>query len=261
MLAGDVAAQLDRQIRDAARRIENTGRDDRLRRTGFEAERAGAALIDRRRIHLERQAADDCAEKHPRSELRVDHARVLADPPDARVLRVDALLNRTGVDIRARLERLRPRFAHPRDERVEPRADDGVIVVAPGVARDPRAVGIGALGRVRTIGVVDRGRDDHRARRRHDVANVGPTLGRAVQVRHLAGVPAIEPLAKEFQLGMRRRGCYPAGVKAESKSVGFDVRGAHVRARGQRANDQRARRQRATENRPRLSFVPLTLSR
>ena len=227
MVVWDVAAQLDRQIRDTARRIEHAGRDDRMRRTRVEAERAGAALIERRRIHLERQAADDRAEKDPRPEPRVDDAGVLADPADARVLRVHALLHRAGVDVRARLERLGRCLAHPRDERLEPRADDVVIVVAPGVARDLRAMGVGALGRVRAVGVVVRGGDDHRSRGRHDVANVGAALGGAMEIRHLAGVPAVQPLAKECQLGMGRGRRDPARIESQLASVGFELARCH----------------------------------
>ena len=113
---------LDRQVRDAARRVEHAGRDQRLRRTRVEAQRAGAALIERRRVGLERQAADDLAEEDPRPELRVDHAGVLADPAEARVLRVDALLHGAGVDVGPRLERLGATVAHPGEQRVQPRA-------------------------------------------------------------------------------------------------------------------------------------------
>ena len=149
-------------VRYEMQRVESStpGADERLRRARLEAQRAGAALVERRRVDLERQAADDLAEKQPRAELGVDDAGVLADPADARVLRVDALLHRAGVDVGARLERLRCRGAHPREQRVEPRADHVVIVVAPGVARDLRATRIGALGRVRPVDVVDRPRDD-----------------------------------------------------------------------------------------------------
>src|SRR5262249_58448890 len=104
-----------------------------MRRTRLDAERARAALIERRRIDLERQAADDGGQEDERAELRVDDAGVLPDPADARMLRVDALLDRSGVDVRARLERLGPRRPHPPDERLEPRADDVVVVVAPSV--------------------------------------------------------------------------------------------------------------------------------
>ena len=134
-------AMLDRQVRDAAGRVEHAWRDEAPGRTRLDAERARAALIERGPIALERQAADDLGEKNPRADLGVDDARVLADPADARVLRVDALLHRTGVDVRASLERLGRRVAHPLEQRVQPLADDIVVVVAPRVARDVRLPG------------------------------------------------------------------------------------------------------------------------
>ena len=49
---------------------------------------------------------------------------------------------------------------------------------------------------------------------REDVADVGAALGGAVQIRHLAGVAAREPLVKERQLGMIGR---PARCRTRSK--------------------------------------------
>ena len=57
-------------------------------------------------------------EKHPRSELGVDHAGVLADPAEPGVLRVDAFLHRAGVDVGARLEAVPRGGAQPLDQRV-----------------------------------------------------------------------------------------------------------------------------------------------
>src|SRR5256885_10621752 len=125
--------------------------------TRLEAQRTSAALIERRRVHFERQTADDLGEKDPRPELRMDDAGVLADPSEPGVLRVDALLDGPGVDVGARVERLRPAVAHPRDQPREALADDVVIVVAPRVARDLRTRRIRALGRVRTSGGVGGG--------------------------------------------------------------------------------------------------------
>src|SRR5437899_8988241 len=110
--------------------------DKRAGWTGVETERAGAALVERGLVGLERQAAHDFGEQDPGAEVRVDDARVLADPAEAGILRVDALLHRPGVDIRSRVERLRVLLAHPREERVEPPADDVVVVVGLRVPRD-----------------------------------------------------------------------------------------------------------------------------
>src|SRR5215510_5473999 len=97
---------LDGEIRNALRGIEHAWRADRVRRAGFNAERARTALIERRGVRFQIQAADDLAEEDPRTELGIDDAGVLADPADAGVARVDALLDRTGVDIRTCIERL-----------------------------------------------------------------------------------------------------------------------------------------------------------
>src|SRR5262245_23598161 len=71
---GDVAAILDRQVRDALRRVEDTWTEDGLRWTRLDAERAGAALVERRRIDLQRQAANDRGEEDEGSVLGADEA-------------------------------------------------------------------------------------------------------------------------------------------------------------------------------------------
>src|SRR5262249_37817164 len=54
------------------------------------------------------------------------------------------------------------------------------------------------------------------------------SIGRTVQVAHLACVAAIEPLAKKMQLGVIAHRRDAAGVEAEIASLGFDLSGGHV---------------------------------
>src|SRR5215211_7354147 len=124
---------LDGQVGDAAVRIEDPRSHQRLRGTRLETEGAGPALVERRPIGRQFQAADHLAKEDPRSERRIDDAGVFPDPTDTSVPRVDALEDRTRVDVGARVERLRRALTHPREEGLEPRADHLVIVVAPGI--------------------------------------------------------------------------------------------------------------------------------
>ena len=101
---------------------------------------------------VEGQARDEAPEEEPRAQLGVDDAAVLADPADAGVLRVDALLNGPGVHVRPRVKRRAVFEAHPLGQCVEPLADDDVVVVAPGVAGDDGTSRIAGVGRVRSIG-------------------------------------------------------------------------------------------------------------
>jgi hypothetical protein len=119
MFVRDFRSQLDRQIRHAAIRVEDTRLDERVRRTRVEAARAASALLEALRIRLERQRADDLAEEQPGPELRIDETGVLADPAQPGVLRIDALLNRTGIDIRARSNGLLRVLAHPLEQFVQ----------------------------------------------------------------------------------------------------------------------------------------------
>ena len=62
---GDRAFVLDRQVADAAPRVEAVRRDDRLRRADVDAARAGAAMRARRRVDRQRQVDVDLAEEEP----------------------------------------------------------------------------------------------------------------------------------------------------------------------------------------------------
>ena len=136
-------------------------------------QRAGPALIERRLVGLELQIGDDHGQEQPGPELGVDQARVLADPAEPGVLRVDALLHRTGVDVaRAPRSRPPPRARSRLDQRVQPALDDDVIVVAPGVARDRRAIAARRTRSSRAGRCCRSCRGDDRARRGQDVPDV-----------------------------------------------------------------------------------------
>ncbi len=215
-------AQLDRQVRDAARGVDRAGRDDGAGGTRRQARRALAALVEARLVGLERQARDEASEEQPRTQLGVDHAAVLADPADAGVLRVDALLDRPGVDVRPRLKRRVVLEAHPFGQGVEPLADDDVVVVAPGIARDDGAARVAGVDGVRPVGVVDGGGDDHRLRRWLRGADLAAFARRSPQVAHRPRVAAAQPLVEERQFRERADGCDAAAIKAEGQGVGFD---------------------------------------
>ena len=72
----------------------------------------------------------------------------------------------------------------------------------------------------------DGGGDDDGACGRKDVADVSATIGGAIEIRHLTGVSAIQPLAKERELGMRRGRRNPARVKTEPRRLLFDLGGS-----------------------------------
>ena len=108
-----------------------------------------AALIDARRVGLEGQAADQAAEKHPRAELGlITQVFLPIQPRPACSANTRSCTGPLSTQIRTpRTAGLRR--AHPLDERVEPLADNLVVVVAPRVARDDGVAGSVALERVR----------------------------------------------------------------------------------------------------------------
>jgi len=91
----------------------------------------------------------DPGTKHPRPQLRIDDARILADPTDAGTMRVDALLNLVLVDEVSRLEWPCLCAPHPLDERQQPILDDLVIILPARVTGHPDRV-VGTVGTVGT---------------------------------------------------------------------------------------------------------------
>ena len=110
---GDLVLQLDREVRHAAGGVQDPRVDDGAGWTRLQAQRAGSALVERRGGGVERQAAQDLRQEQPRPEVGVDDTRVLADPPQPGMLRVDTLLDRSGVDVRLGLERDVAGLPHP----------------------------------------------------------------------------------------------------------------------------------------------------
>ena len=172
---GNLAALLDRQIGDAQPRVQLTCRSDRLRWTGNDAARASSATIGRGQVAgdivvRDSERSENHAQKQPRSKLLIDDASVLADPSDAGVLRVDALDERTSVNVGAKLP-----VASCREQSAQlvfdllQAAQYGVVIVLarPGVARNPASARIFCLrlhlARVGMRGVVVDGAYDHAA--------------------------------------------------------------------------------------------------
>src|SRR5436190_8522379 len=77
----DRAFVLDREIRDAAARVELVGPDDRLRWTDVDAAAAAAAMLLDRRIRRQRQVGVHLAQKEPGARA-IEKQRVLATPAD-----------------------------------------------------------------------------------------------------------------------------------------------------------------------------------
>src|SRR5450432_704532 len=79
---GDRAALFDGQIGNAAVRVQLIGRHQRISGTGFDAARATAASIRCRQIGFKLQRSQDDTQEQPRSQLLINDAGVLSNPPD-----------------------------------------------------------------------------------------------------------------------------------------------------------------------------------
>src|SRR5205823_14351245 len=148
------AAVLDRQVGDAAARVERVRRVERRRRTGVEAGRARPAAVRHRILGREHRRRDPDPDAVVGAEAARDEIGALADPPEARGGGQIALEHGAGVERRAAL-----RAGGRADvvaQRVQPRPHGVVVVGAARVASD--ATPFGLVG----AGVVERD-GDHRA--------------------------------------------------------------------------------------------------
>src|SRR5207302_5602748 len=94
----DRALVLDREVGDAAARIQPIWRRERRRRTYVEAGAAGATMIALGRVGRQLKGGEDGAEKQPRAILARDEIGVLALPAEASGLRQWLLHHGRGID-------------------------------------------------------------------------------------------------------------------------------------------------------------------
>ena len=86
----DRALQFDRQVADAASRVDAVRRDDRLGRADLDAARAGAAMRARRRVDRQRQVGVEFAEEEPASRRRCRSGRCSCRSSPGPALRASA---------------------------------------------------------------------------------------------------------------------------------------------------------------------------
>ena len=108
-LLGDRAVVLDRQVGDAAARVEPVGRHDRARGADVDAGRAAAAVAGHGRVDRQRQVGEYLAEEEPGTVLPVEQVGVLADPAEPRIARERLLEHRRAVGECAIARRRPPR--------------------------------------------------------------------------------------------------------------------------------------------------------
>ena len=171
--ARDRALVLDGQIGNAAPRIEPVGRGKRRGRADVEAGAAGAAVSGSGCIGRQFERGEDRAEKQPRAVLARHQIGVLALPAEAGARGERLLHHRGGVDEHLHVAAgLRDQ---PARDRLQPRLDQLVIVVALGIDRD-RARGRVALEDRQRIVVRPVVHAEH-----DDRAHVGPQRARVAR--------------------------------------------------------------------------------
>ena len=161
----DRAGVLDRQVGDAARRIEPVRRGKRVGRADRQAARAGAAAVGVRFVGRDVQRGVDLAQEQPGAVRARHQVGVLALPADAGPRRQRLFHHRRGIDEHLHL---RPEARHDELRQMLQHALDHVVVVAIArIDRDVAAVGLLQRGQRIAVGRVGQAERDHAARLGH----------------------------------------------------------------------------------------------
>ena len=186
---------LDREVGDAAPGVEPIGLRERGRRANVEAGAAAAAAVDLGLIRREVKRGEDGAKEQPRAELARDEIGVLALPaePGAGGQR----LLHDGGGVNEHLHLAAGMGDEPARQRLEPRLDDLVVVVALGIDRDRAAVALREYGERIGVRPIIEAEHDDRSHLRPERARVGAALRTRCHPGHVAvralGKEALEP--------------------------------------------------------------------
>src|SRR5207237_1080258 len=140
-LFGDRPEVLDREIGDAAARVELVRSDDRARGADVDAALARAAVRARGGVGFERKTDEELAEKEVRARIARKEERVLAAPSEPALRGERDFHHRSAIGEDAIVE-WAELGGHALGERLQLRAQHLVVVAAERVARDEGAVRI-----------------------------------------------------------------------------------------------------------------------
>src|SRR6266566_3521206 len=217
---GELAAMLDRQIRNARSRVEIARSDEGIGRTGIEAAAAcPAAVRFEGEIRFQRCIGQDDADERERPELWMDQHHVLPNPSEARELCELALGNWTGIDVATR-GRPGHDFTNCRGELLETVAEDVVVVSGPRVLGDSTPSHWAGVSRA--VVVV---RQSHNGGTSpwHDAPRIFPLLRLPMQIRHRAGMSGRQPAIELGGVWILLEPCDTGGRKAQRRRPPFDL--------------------------------------
>ena len=215
---------LDRQIRNAAPRIEPVRRGKRVGRAHVEAGLARAAVIDLGRVRRKLERREDRAEEQPRAMLPRNQVGVLALPAEAGARSKRLFHHGGGIDEHLHVA------AGVRDEpardRLQLRLDDLVVVVALRVDRDRAAVARRQDRERIAVGPVVQPEHDDGARVRPQHIRIGAPRGRRREPVHVAMLAFGD---EALEVGLR----FPDRIRPRHAD---DVEAVRARLIGERAS-------------------------
>src|SRR5205823_3428116 len=99
ILFGNSTAQFNGRIRNTFPAVENVGLQNRAGGTRLNAARADPTTVCDSAIERPFEIGDDTTKEQPRPGLLIDDARVLSEPPNARIFRVHAFEQRPRIHV------------------------------------------------------------------------------------------------------------------------------------------------------------------
>ncbi len=226
----------DRQVRDASAGVQHVRLDESSRGARVQAPGAAAAAVGQRGVGLEARRGQHGPDEEEGAEARVEQHRVLPDPAQAGARGEVPLQQGPRVHVGSR----RRPWRQPTDrlgEGGQPVLHDGVVILAPGVARYP-----GRALRGRSLEVAKRA-GHHRACPGQDPSGIEPLVPAPIEIRHRAGAARVEPaLERRGMIGGTRRA---DGDQVEAKTpprlldLRRQRRGRHGALRGRHAGRAR----------------------
>jgi hypothetical protein len=219
----NAASQFNSEVGDALSGVKYVRSGECLRWASIKALATTAAQVRRgqlmrpeRGLQVKRGQYD--AEKKEGPEHLIQQQRVFPDPTKPRVLCEHALVKRASVHVSARFKRFGVAPAKKLDQSVQHFPQYVVIVVAPGVPRDPTAwflvthAGRRFRGK-RMLGVVVEQAHDHTANSRQNSLQIrAAPVG---EVAHFTGIAARQPFREILELRESLRAQHSAQIKSQ----------------------------------------------
>src|SRR5882724_1774836 len=219
-LQRDGALQLNRQIRDAASRIESMRSCNRTSRACFDATFTCSTAIGDRLIRWQFERRQNLREKEPCPKTFIDQHRVFAMPADTSSRCVIAFQDRPGIHITFLLS---AEVAKKRVDLVELAFDNLVVIVPPRIPSDLSLSGGLRCLNLFGLKIIQRQYND-RSRAGQNFLRIATLLFAALHVMHFAVCAFAQPFPKLRSIYRRGANRYATRIETNLLRIRYKTR-------------------------------------